>query len=406
MSHTDELLKFALENGMINLGTIQEKMEMNERKKYLNMHPYSVWEGKDGKWYTYLPDDEKGRKLKRLSSEKAIEDCIVEFYKKSENEPTVEVVFRKWIKKKLDYNEIKKQTYDRYENDFIRFFVNNEFFPGFHKRKICHIKEDDLEEFIKISIAKMKLTHKAYSKMRLIIIGIFKQARKDKVTDISISYFMKDLDLSAKSFQKRVVRKESEVYQEAEAERLTSYLASRDYDLQSLGLLLIFQSGLRIGELCGLKKEDIGNHYLHVQRTEIKYRGEDGRWKVDIQDFPKSEAGERYVILNENAMVTLEKILKVSSNEEYLFMKQGKRIRSNSFRRKLSLVCEHLDIEYKSNHKIRKTYGTMLLDGGVDDSLVAEQMGHTDVETTRKYYYFSNKDDDKKRSQIAKAISF
>ena len=48
----------------------------------------------------------------------------------------------------------------------------------------------------------------------------------------------------------------------------------------------------------------------------------------------------------------------------------------------------------------------MLLDGGVDDSLVAEQMGHTDVETTRKYYYFSNKDDDKKRSQIAKAISF
>ena len=37
MSHTDELLKFALENGIIDLGTIQEKMEMNERKKYLNM---------------------------------------------------------------------------------------------------------------------------------------------------------------------------------------------------------------------------------------------------------------------------------------------------------------------------------------------------------------------------------
>ena len=77
MRHTDELLKFALENGMINLGTIQEKMEMNERKKYLNMHPYSVWEGKDGKWYTYLPDDEKGRKLKKLATKKSIEDFIV-----------------------------------------------------------------------------------------------------------------------------------------------------------------------------------------------------------------------------------------------------------------------------------------------------------------------------------------
>ena len=48
----------------------------------------------------------------------------------------------------------------------------------------------------------------------------------------------------------------------------------------------------------------------------------------------------------------------------------------------------------------------MLLDGGVDDSLVAEQMGHTDVSTTRKYYYFSTKDEEKKRSQIANAISF
>ena len=73
---------------------------------------------------------------------------------------------------------------------------------------------------------------------------------------------------------------------------------------------------------------------------------------------------------------------------------------------KLKQICEKLDIEYKSNHKIRKTYGTMLIDGGVDDSLVAEQMGHTDVATTRKYYYFSNKSEEKKRDQISKAISF
>lgn len=406
MSHTDELLKFALENGMINLGTIQEKMEMNERKKYLKMHPYSVWEGKDGKWYTYLPDDEKGRKLKRLSSEKAIEDAIVTYYKEVENEPTVEMVFEKWIEKKLEYNEIKKQTYDKYKNEFIRFFVNNKHVPGFHKRKIRHIDEDDLEEFIKLTISKMELTHKAYSGMRILIIGIFKQAKKDKVTDISISYFMKDLDISAKSFKKRVIKKESEVYQDAEAEKLTNYLAAQDYDIRSLGLLLIFQSGLRIGELCGLKKEDIGNRYLHIQRTEIKYRDENGKWKFDVQDFPKSDAGDRYVIINENAMVTLDKIMKVRSDGEYLFMTQGNQIRSSGFRRKLHRVCDKLDIEYKSNHKIRKTYGTMLLDGGVDDSLVAEQMGHTDVATTRKYYYFSTKDEAKKRSQIAKAISF
>ena len=220
MSHTDELLKFALENGIIDLGTIQEKMEMNERKKYLEMHPYSVWEGKNEKWYTYLPDGENGKKLKKLSSKKAIEDCIVNYYKSEVKEPTVEMVFDKWIDKKLEYNEIKKQTYDRYRDDFKRFFVDNKFVPGFNKRKIRHVDEDDLEEFIKLTIAKMELTHKAFSGMRILIIGIFKQAKKDKVTNISITYFMKDLDISSKSFKKRVLRKESEVYQEAEAEKL------------------------------------------------------------------------------------------------------------------------------------------------------------------------------------------
>lgn len=37
-------------------------------------------------------------------------------------------------------------------------------------------------------------------------------------------------------------------------------------------------------------------------------------------------------------------------------------------------------------HKIRKTYGTTLIDNNVDDALVAEMMGHKDISTTKKYY--------------------
>ena len=52
------LLKIALENGMIDLGTIQKQIDMQKRKELLSTHPYAVWEGKNGKWYTYLPDDD------------------------------------------------------------------------------------------------------------------------------------------------------------------------------------------------------------------------------------------------------------------------------------------------------------------------------------------------------------
>ena len=196
MSHTDELLKFALENGMINLGTIQEKMEMNERKKYLNMHPYSVWEGKDGKWYTYLPDDEKGRKLIKLATKKSIEDFIVKYYKQAEDEPNVKHVFYEWLEKKLKYGEIQKQTYDRYINDFEKYFIPKPIAVS----KIRYVTENQIEDFIMETIVENNLTAKAWGKVRIIIRGMFAYAKKRKYTQLNITMFLSELDISKKVF--------------------------------------------------------------------------------------------------------------------------------------------------------------------------------------------------------------
>ena len=50
----DELLKYAVENGMIDLLYVQEQIEMNKRKELLEKHPYKIYQGKDGKWHTYV----------------------------------------------------------------------------------------------------------------------------------------------------------------------------------------------------------------------------------------------------------------------------------------------------------------------------------------------------------------
>ena len=65
-----------------------------------------------------------------------------------------------------------------------------------------------------------------------------------------------------------------------------------------------------------------------------------------------------------------------------------------------------MNLAHRTTHKIRKTYGTTLLDSDVNDSFVAEQMGHTDVTTTRKLYYYSNKSYQTKLNQISEAIDF
>lgn len=57
-------------------------------------------------------------------------------------------------------------------------------------------------------------------------------------------------------------------------------------------------------------------------------------------------------------------------------------------------------------HKIRKTYATTLIDKNVSESFIQEQMGHSDISTTRKLYYFSNQAEQTKYDQIEKAVSF
>ncbi len=397
-----EILNFAFENGMIDSDSIHTQMQLKEKKKYLDEHNHSIYQGKDGLWYTYL-DKEEGRKKVKRKSKDAVQDVVYRYYKEKHQEPTIQAVFNEWIEQKLEYNEIRKQTYDRYQTDFRRFFIDNEFFKGFASRKIKYLSEEELEDFIKKTIAKMNLTQKAYSGMRILINGIFKYAKKKKYTSLSITHFMGDMEFSKRAFKPNVKNKEDEVYLEAEAEKLTQYLAKQENDIRALGLLLIFCCGLRVGELCALKPEDCGDKYLHIQRTEIKVKvGQ--RSTMVIQEFLKSDAGERYVILTETAKKTIKCILKAREPGEFLFTDKGKRVRSNGFRRKLMRVCEELNIKYRSNHKIRKTYGTALIDGKVDDSIVAEQMGHTDIATTKKFYYYSNKSEEKKISQLNAAV--
>jgi hypothetical protein len=44
-----DILNFALENGIIDISTIREQIEMSKREEYLKMHPYKIWQATNGK---------------------------------------------------------------------------------------------------------------------------------------------------------------------------------------------------------------------------------------------------------------------------------------------------------------------------------------------------------------------
>ena len=83
-------------------------------------------------------------------------------------------------------------------------------------------------------------------------------------------------------------------------------------------------------------------------------------------------------------------------------MRQGKRIKEKAFSTKMAKICESVGIPKRSMHKVRKTYATNMLNQGVDESLITEQMGHTDISCTKKYYYYDNTTVQEARAQIEK----
>ena len=234
---------------------------------------------------------------------------------------------------------------------------------------------------------------------------MFKYAKKRKYTEISITQFMGDLDLPKKCFFKRAVKDEESVFTDAEVEKIFAYIGA-NISLINYGILLAFQTGVRVGELCTLKYSDIKGNKLCIRRTEVRYRGEDGKYVFEVRESPKTEAGNRDIILNSDAQRTLKEIRKLNPFGEYIFMSDGKRIKEKAFSVKIVKICRYVGIKERSMHKARKTYATKLINGGVDESLVVRQMGHTSIDCTKNHYYFNNKSDEDAAKQIEKAISY
>lgn len=398
-----ELLSFAVENGIIDINTIHKQIEMNERKKYLEMHNHKIWQGKDGYFYTKVEDEtlQNKRRLLKKNSRTKLEDAIVSYYKEKKDEPTMEDVFQEWMDQKIRYGEIQRQTRQRYTTDYKRFFEN----LPINNKKIRYITEMDLEDFIKSSIHDKQLTAKAWGNLRTLLNGIFKYAKRRGYTNISITAFLGDLDISSRAFAKKYKNNDRCVFNHEEMQRLTQYLFDNP-TIGNLGVLFAAYTGMRVGEIVALKWEDVTEKHIHVHRTQIRYLDDEGKTIYDIKDDPKTEAGRRYIIIVESLQSVLKKLKSINPFTEYIFVKKGKVITTHVLDMCLYRACDALEIPRRSMHVLRKTYATRLMNSHVDEAVIIDQMGHTDIATTKGYYYYNDKTVDRMAEMISNAINY
>lgn len=392
-----ELLNYALDNGILDIALLQDKINMQKREELLKKHTYDIWEGKDGYWRTYLPDKEKGRKLLKRKNRKDIEDMVVSYFKKESENPTVRETFEEWNDRRLRLGKIGNATHQRNRNFF------NRHFKKMGERRIKSISEDEWGDFLEEQIPEYDLTAKAFSGLKGVTKGFLKRAKKRKLIDFNVEEMFSELDTSDTDFKKVIKEDYQEVFDEQETDTMIKYLESH-LDLSNIAILLMFVTGMRIGEVVCLKHSDFDGNTIKIRRTETRYRGEnEKKYHVEVKDFPKTKAGARTVIIPKDYEWLCDRIRITNPFSEFVFARDEERVTAQSVRMRLRRLCDKLKIYHKSPHKIRKTYGTILLDNNIDERLILGQMGHASIGTTENHYH-RNRRTIEKKSDILSSI--
>lgn len=394
-----DLLQFALESGMIDLETVRDAMAKKKRKEYLAQHNNRIWHAKNGRWCTYI-DTEFGRKAKSRKTKEALEDALVEYYKSQDVNPTFRTVFNAWNDRKLELGKISPATHYRNIGLYKRHFED------FGRRRVGCITEDDIWTFLEEQVPKHNLNSRAFNNLKTAIRGTMRYARRKHYTDISIETVLRDADMTEIRFTHHVKDDSEEVYSEEEADRIIHYLVDNPDEINTC-ILLLFVTGMRVGEVVTLKHEDLGDTYINVRRTESRYRDPKGKLHRTVKDFPKTLAGWRTIAVPKDFVWVIDKARKLNPFGEWVFpRKNGLWMSTWSVRTRLRIINDELGIVQKSPHKIRKTYGSILLDNNIDMKMVMVQMGHADILTTERSYHRNRRTLDHRQEIISQIPDF
>lgn len=157
-------------------------------------------------------------------------------------------------------------------------------------------------------------------------------------------------------------------------------LADGPLGLRDLAVLeLLYATGVRVGELCGLDVDDVD-----TERRVVRVLGKGRKERAVPYGVPAAEALAAWLGRGRPAVA-------VPGSGPALFLgARGSRVDPRAVRRLVHLrVAEVPGAPDLGPHGLRHTAATHLLDGGADLRSVQELLGHASLATTQIYTHVS-----------------
>ena len=282
---------------------------------------------------------------------------------------------------KIEYKRINLRPYSHLIRTHIK--------PHLGSYQISKITTQCIEEYAKNLLMDGRLDNdgglapKTVTDVLTIVKSSFEYARFMNMTVIC--------NLSRLTIKKE--DKEMRVLSISEQRRLTTVLME-EMDLSKFGVLLSLYTGIRIGELCALKWEDIclSQSTLKIRKTmqRIQDNSENAphKTKVVITE-PKSQCSIREIPLTASVIEIARNFS--SCPKAYVLSGAVDRfVEPRTMQNRFKAYAKESGIQDVSFHALRHTFATRCVEVGFELKSLSEVLGHANVNITLNRYVHSS----------------
>ncbi len=283
---------------------------------------------------------------------------------------TFEEVAWMWQEEKRHY--VKRSTYAAYA-----LLLANHLVPAFGQEH--DVTESMVQDFV-LTKLDYGLSQKSVKDMLVVMRMVLRYGSKKGYMDYRV------IDVK---FPTERERKEVEVLSRTSQQKIMKYL-TENFSYMNLGIYICLCCGLRIGEICALRWEDIDlkagviRISKTIQRIYIK-NGTDCRTEVIIGSA-KTMSSMRIIPIAKDLKAMLRTRYRYLDGDNYVLTNTARPLEPRTYRNYYNRLMQSLQMPKLKFHSLRHSFATRCIESRCDYKTVSALLGHSNISTTLNLY--------------------
>jgi len=307
----------------------------------------------------------------------------------------LETIVPQWLENSK--MRVKESTYVKYVN-----LTSNHILPLLGDLEAEKLTTDRIEQFIQSRLEAGNkqgrgMAEKSVKDLLLVLKDICRYAA---LCDVDIPCRFELIRVRSNENEIQILDKQTQL-------RLERFLMRDVYNLRKTGILLSLCMGLRLGEICALRKGQIlyKEGILQVRSTmqriqnfnaEVDWKGRENRKTRVIITSPKSACSVRDIPM---PGFMIDRLQRLKTSDDDVFVLTGtsrKFIEPRTYENVFKRYLMECNMEIVNFHALRHTFATRCIEKGFDVKTLSEILGHANVNITLNRYVHSSMEQKRK----------